>query len=105
MKDKHKVPEFLIVKGEEFETALNADGETVSDFADALDIEMTEAYGILSGEKVGSEISRRFINHYGADHTHKYIDWEAMGMTDPYEKIKKRCVKTRYYDRRSSNKI
>ncbi|GHU97996.1 hypothetical protein FACS1894211_00970 [Clostridia bacterium] len=101
MKETKRIPPgFMILKGEELERELNDQGKTVRDFANALDIEMIEAYGILSGEKEGIDIARRFVKHYGADFAHGYIDWKAMAMTDPYCGSKKRNVKTRHYDRR-----
>jgi hypothetical protein len=95
MKNRRRPPEFLILKGEELEKWLNSRGKTVRSFADALEIEMAQGYGLLSGEKAGLEISRRFIYYYGADFAHEYIDWAAMGMTDPFSKSKKRNIRER----------
>ena len=83
MENIHNPPGYLIIKGWKLEKYLNSKGKTVRDFADALDIEMKEAYRILSGGKVGLEIARRLINYYGAGQARKYIDWEAMGIKDP----------------------
>ena len=100
---KHNPPGFLIIKGENLERDLNACGKTVRDLADDLNIPMSEAYNLLSGEKAGVEIARRFINHYGAEYAHRYIDWENMGIADPYPKMKKRNVSKSYFNRQ--NKI
>ena len=99
---KHGPPGYLILKGEELETKLNASGKTVGDFANALEIEMEEAYKLLSGDKIGYEFARRFINHYGAEFAHLYIDWKAMGMSDPYLSFKKRLVGKHGYNRRNN---
>ena len=99
---KYNPPGFLTLKGYEFEIALNEKGKTVRDFADALNVEPAEAYGLLSGKKAGPAISRKLIKHYGADFIHKYIDWWAMGTHNPYPKIKKRHVLKRHYDRRNA---
>ena len=100
---KHSPPGFLIIKGNELERDLNACGKTVRDFADDLDITISEAYGLLSGEKAGADIARKFINRYGAEYAHRYIDWENMGMADPYPKMKKRNVSKCHFNRQ--NKI
>ena len=99
---KRKRPGFLILKGYELEEKLNSDGKTVKDFANTMGLEMREAYAVLLGEKLGVDIARRFITRYGADFAHEYIDWAAMGMTDPYPKIRKRCINTRYYEKRNN---
>jgi len=92
-------PGFMIVK-RSMERALKRKGKTVADFANELELDMKEAYGVLSGEKTGVDFARRFIRCYGADYAHKYIDWRAMGMADPYETIMKREVDMRAYDDR-----
>jgi len=99
---KQKPPGYLVLKGEELETELNALGKTVRDFANSLGLEMQDAYGVLSGEKIGVDTSCSFITRYGADFAHEYIDWSFMGMANPYPRIKKRCVKTRHFDRRNA---
>ena len=99
---KRRGPGYLIVKGKKLEKKLNSEGKTVKDFANRMFIEMSEAYRILSGERAGVDIARKFITRYGADFAHLYIDWAAMGMSDPYPTIKKRNIKTRHYDRRNT---
>jgi len=91
---KRKTPGFLILKGCELEIDLNVCDKNVRDFADTLDIEMLDAYKLLSGERTGIEISRRFINRYGADYAHGYIDWEAMGIKNPLNKNWRKRKKT-----------
>jgi len=88
MEQNNNTPGYLIIKGWKLEKMLNAKGKTVRDFADALDIKMIEAYEILSGKKVGLEIARRFINHYGADYANRYIDWTSMGMDEKSQLLK-----------------
>ena len=93
-------PGYLIIKGYELEEKLNSEHKTVKDFANAMRVDMAEAYSILSGEKVGVDAARRFITYYGADFAHEYIDWEAMGMKDPMLKNKKRNIQARHFYRR-----
>ncbi|MCL2675116.1 MAG: hypothetical protein FWE84_00765 [Firmicutes bacterium] len=101
MKKVHITPGYMILKGKELEKELNASGKTAISFADTMDIRVIIAYTMLSGKKAGLEISRRFIYRYGADFAHNFIDWATMGMADPYDKIGKRHIITRHYERRN----
>jgi hypothetical protein len=95
----YEPPGFMVVKPDVMERALEFGGRTVGDFAEALEIDMALAYVILSGERIDIHPASRFINHYKAEFAHRYIDWALMGIPDPYRKIRKRNVKTRYFDR------
>lgn len=71
---------YIIFRGEMIERDFNAYGWTVRDFADALDINMKQAYQLLSGEKIGLNIARKFIHYHKIDKTMEYIDWSAIPM-------------------------
>jgi hypothetical protein len=103
-KTRRKRPGFMILKGCELERKFGESGRTVRSFADVMDIEMGEAYRILSSEACGLEIARRFITRCGADFACEYIDWGAMGIKDPLKKSKKRKIITRHYDSNTTDK-
>ena len=69
---------FMVIKGWLVERDFNARGLTVRDFADALGIEMREAYKLLSGEKIGIGLARKFVMCDKIDKAMKYIDWHNM---------------------------
>jgi hypothetical protein len=71
---------YIIVKGTVVEKDFNAKGWTVRDFADALNIEMRQSYELLSGEKIGIEMARKFINHYKLNTAIQFLDWRKMGV-------------------------
>lgn len=89
---KPEAPGFMILKADSMERLLENSGWTPRAFANALDIDMCEAYKLLSGEKVGAYTARSFIRYYGAGFAHNYIDWPAMEMEDPYPGIRKQII-------------
>ena len=96
----YEPPQFLVVKTDVMERVLAFSGKTVKAFANDLGIKTEQAYSLLSGEKVGVDIARKFINHYKAEYAHRYIDWAALGIPDPYRKMRKRSIVSRHFDRR-----
>ncbi len=98
---KYEPPGFMAVKPDVMDRVLVFGGQTVGSFANTLDIEMAVAYAILSGERIGVDLARKFIKHYKAEFAHRYIDWAAMGIPDPYRRIRKRNIKVRHYNTRN----
>ncbi|MCL2369693.1 MAG: hypothetical protein FWC80_00455 [Firmicutes bacterium] len=93
----YKPPGFLVVKPDVMYKVLAFAGKTVLAFAEDLDIEPIEAYSLLSGEKMGKDIAKKFIIHYKAEYAHRYIDWEILGLSDPYLNIRKRNIRSRNF--------
>lgn len=85
-------PYFMVVKAEVMEQLLARAKMTPGEYAADLDIFIYEAYRLLSGEKMGVHPSRRFIKRHKARYAHNFIDWQTMGMDDPYPNIRKEII-------------
>lgn len=88
-------PMFMALKVEIMERYLIRAKMTPSEYAADLDIFVYEAYSLLSGEKIGVHLSRRFIKRHEARFAHNYIDWQTMGMVDPFPNIKKEIIESK----------
>lgn len=83
----------MILKTDKMERLLNGLGWRVSDFANAMDIDMKEAYSILSGEPMDYYSAKRFINLLTAEFAQSYIDWEAMALENIFRNESRRKLK------------
>lgn len=101
-------PGFMVVKADVMEQYLTRAEMTPGEYAADLDTFMYEAYMLLSGEKIGIHLSRRFIRRHTARFAHFYIDWRAMSMSDPFPGIKKEIIKAKSLakqDRRAKRRL
>ena len=81
------VPGYMILKKNCAELLLRSYYNSPKYYALSLGIPITEAYKLLSGERVNSHTAIKFLNRYKAHIARWLIDWAAMGMEDPYPNI------------------
>ena len=57
---------------------------SIKDFAKASKLKMSEIKKLLNGEVVSEEIAHYFIGYFGAEEAQQFIDWDSMGIKNPY---------------------
>ena len=65
---------------------LRKNGMTIEQFAQELDISVTEARRMLSGARARYTTASKFIHYFQAEVAQHLIDWERLGIKNPLEK-------------------
>ena len=79
----------MILKTEKILSFLKAKNLSPEQFAELLGLEISEVEKMLNGEPVGIDTARSFIIFFKAEIAAGYLDWDAMGIKNPYDKGKK----------------
>ena len=79
----------MIANKEKLRSFLQAKKLSEQDFAELLDVDITEVNKLLSGEAVGLDTARKFIRFFKAELDKHYIDWETMKIKNPLQEDKK----------------
>lgn len=79
----------MIANKEKLRSFLQAKKLSEQDFAELLDVDITEVNKLLSGEAVGLDTARKFIRFFKAELAQHYIDWETMKIKNPLQEDKK----------------
>jgi len=65
---------------------MKKNGMTIEQFAQELDITVSEARSMLSGNRTRYSTASKFIEYFKADVAQHLIDWERLGIKNPLEK-------------------
>jgi transcriptional regulator with XRE-family HTH domain len=72
------------VRIEKLRQYLKENGMSNAELARDMGVSLAEVTKMLDGEAVGVNTTRKFIRYFTADEAQDYIDWEAIGKTNPF---------------------
>lgn len=75
----------MIAKKEKLNSFLQAKKMTKEEFAQRMDVDVSEVDKLLSGESVGLYTARKFIRFFKGEIAQHYIDWKTMNIKNPLE--------------------
>lgn len=76
----------MIVKAQKLQALLDKRRLTRKEFADKLGVDVCEVDKMLAGEAVEYDTSRKFVYALSAVKAHSLIDWDKLGIDDPFIK-------------------
>lgn len=72
------------VKTKMLQAFLQTKGMTKEVFAEEIEVNLSEVEKMLNGEAVDEKTARKFIYYLGAGEAQRFIDWKAIGKTNPF---------------------
>ena len=79
----------MIANKEKLRSFLQAKKLSEQDFANLLDVDISEVEKLLTGIPVELDTARKFIRFFKAELAQHYIDWETMNIKNPLQEDKK----------------